>query len=675
MHLKFHAGTLLLGLLLIAGPLAAAELPFLRGATYFGNAWPGNFWNSDLDRAGTDFSTLRADGFNTVILVVPWGEFQPGLAPIRYNEEAYRRLSTVCRAARDGGLHVFLRVSYLWDLYPNTELAGRERISSLFSEDRLLTAWEGYLSRIRESTEGCRSGAFISWEDFWTVLEEMANVPPGSKSFDLSERTGFNRWLKHRLASGQSVGALRDVARAGNFPVPARKSVDFALVFEWYDKQFTDRIVSTLSRVIPHAGAEVRVDDDPIYDGEKLVSWFSHRSTYHNAQSPFVMTYWAPAMGARNEGESDSADVVLKRLVAMQNKVRAATDNKIFLEQFLFTDNTPWMKHNATIKPGEVAEFIRKAALPLVRQTAGYALWGAQDYEASLLFNGDFSLGELGWKLNRHASITRKPGSQRLSLRAGGIASQTVPAMRDSFRNYTKDTHLRLHAAGQGDLTIRYGGVTRTVKIRSSKELIEVKFPLVFSDTHLEFACAQGTVELTGVRLYSYTQVTLVRDSFGRPGPHLEAIRKLNRALDEHTAPPSRFVAGEKVFSSVRGTYPAEWGFTKWFAWAGPEVGVTLTAKRPNITVKGRINASQFKPTSSCRITALLNDMKATERVFDKDTAFDLQIPVPSSLQMTAVELRLLSTCAKVPNQVENGRDKRQLSFVLTEIDAGSAPP
>ena len=48
-------------------------------ATYFANLCPLNFWDSELNSIGTDFQRIKNDGFNSVIIVVPWREFQPDI--------------------------------------------------------------------------------------------------------------------------------------------------------------------------------------------------------------------------------------------------------------------------------------------------------------------------------------------------------------------------------------------------------------------------------------------------------------------------------------------------------------------------------------------------------------------------------------------------------------------
>ena len=59
---------------------AQAAFPeYLKSVTYFGDAWPINYWGTEDDNMGANFARIKADGFNSIILVIPWREFQPGI--------------------------------------------------------------------------------------------------------------------------------------------------------------------------------------------------------------------------------------------------------------------------------------------------------------------------------------------------------------------------------------------------------------------------------------------------------------------------------------------------------------------------------------------------------------------------------------------------------------------
>ncbi len=101
---------------------SSGERGYLRSATYYSDDWVINFWNSESVHMEEELARIAADGFNSIILAVPWREFQPETAPVMYEEYAWKKLGGVMDAAGKQGLGVILRVGYTWD-YASPESA------------------------------------------------------------------------------------------------------------------------------------------------------------------------------------------------------------------------------------------------------------------------------------------------------------------------------------------------------------------------------------------------------------------------------------------------------------------------------------------------------------------------------------------------------------------------
>ena len=89
--------------LLAAGPAVKAEAAvpgYLKAATYFSDAWVTNFWNTESDHMEEELTQIAADGFNSIILVIPWREFQPTMMPVSYNSYAFKKLDAVMKASQ-----------------------------------------------------------------------------------------------------------------------------------------------------------------------------------------------------------------------------------------------------------------------------------------------------------------------------------------------------------------------------------------------------------------------------------------------------------------------------------------------------------------------------------------------------------------------------------------------
>lgn len=650
----------------IATPhLASAK--YVKAVTYFGNAWPLNYWNSDLSRAPADFEEIKSDGFNAIILVVPWGEFQPGLKPTRFNDDAYMRLKQVCSQAKGAGLQVHMRVSYQHDMYLGVERPAPDRFDSLLAGDELIPAWQQYLARIADVTRDCASGAFISWEDFWHATATMATTLSPAESAALSIRMGFDAWVRIHADDAYRARYSAVVKNLGAYPVPARTSPDFRMVYKWFDDRLMSHLMPVLGRQLPNSSIEARVDDDPIYEAGKIVEWYSHAQTYQVSSSPYLMTYWAPAMGAENKSDRESATKVIKRFSYINKKIAGRSKNRIIIGQFLFQDNTPSASKNTVIDPAELSDFLKQIAVPLLTETAGYALWGARDYDASVLFNGFFSLNDLGWNLGGGARVIGNT-RRKVELPAGAAVTQLVPASRDHFRDTAKAMTLRLEVSGPGELVASYGGSTQRAKVGSALTTLTLRFPVSQVDTEFVMRASSGKLRIGDVYLSDYTQVADVRDARGNPGPRLNDIRRLNKAIDAGGGVPALLAASDNTISAASGVSYPEQSESRWYAWAGPEVSARLLAKNPSIAVKGFIRPSMFLPAKSCTLKAMVDDKEVLSQVYTTDSPIELEIPVASVQVGTVVDLKLLSNCAINPKRQKTGDDDRTLSYLLNTI-------
>ena len=97
----------------------------------------------------SNMEKIAEDGFNSIILVVPWREFQPNTISETYNENAFKRLDEVMDCADRHGLLVVLRLGYSWDYYGSYELPKRfANVVAKNSADR--HAWLEYSKKIYE---------------------------------------------------------------------------------------------------------------------------------------------------------------------------------------------------------------------------------------------------------------------------------------------------------------------------------------------------------------------------------------------------------------------------------------------------------------------------------------------------------------------------------------------
>ena len=135
------------------------ENGYLKSATYYSDDWVINFWNSESSHMDEELKQIREDGFNSIILVVPWREFQPSMAPEHYNDYAWEKFDRVMKAAKAQDLKVMLRVGYTWDYYSSENVLAR--YEKLLYDSETKKAWLHYAKRLYEKASAMTISAAV----------------------------------------------------------------------------------------------------------------------------------------------------------------------------------------------------------------------------------------------------------------------------------------------------------------------------------------------------------------------------------------------------------------------------------------------------------------------------------------------------------------------------------
>ncbi|WP_139015134.1 hypothetical protein RZV17_16755 [Xanthomonas cannabis] len=645
--------------------VARAAVPrYIKAVTYFGHAWPINFWTSDLTGVDEDMKRMRADGFNSVVFVVPWGEFQPGLDPIRYDQQMYSRLRDVCKSAKTAGLDAYFRVSYEWDFASDVQLPAVARANELFTSDKLQPAWTGYLSKVGEATSSCAKGYFLSWEDYWHVLDMAQSGRTPEESARISKLIGFDEWATSHASEAFRKRFDADRKVLGAYPVPQTKDPNFTQLYAWFDEQLSSRLLARAAQVLPNMSIEARVDSDPIYANGEIATWYSHNATYSVPSSQYLMTYWAPAMGAQNKGEIDTAQSAIARFVYNQKKILEHTDNHIFVEQLLYTDNTPKMAHNAKIDPKQMGDFLSELSAPLLQFTSGYALWGYQNYRANLLYNPDFALGMKGWD-TKGTVVLQGAAPFSATLGDGGTISQQVPVSRDHYVNFADNVRVNMIAGGDGEIEVSLGKRAARMRVSGAAKEITMFLPEAVTGTAFSIRVLTGSVTLSRIYAYRFIQESSARDDYGRDLPDMAYIRKMNKKIEMLDGLPSMYSSEAGNLDRVVGTYGVEKDGQQVYSWAGPKVLAYVKATGQYVEVKGTLNVSMFG-NAICGVQGSINGVDVARLEHRHDGTFSLKLPVPVDQLGRPVKVGLKSSCQTHPSPGQG--DQRVLSFVLNSI-------
>ncbi len=513
----------------------------IRAAQFYGSGWPVNYWSSNLSAALPEYYRMRSAGFNTVMLSVPWGYFEPSLTPPRFNLAAFAELRRLVETAGTVGLFVVLRISYEWDIDPYDQLSMGQRFESIFVDSQIYHDWLRYISAIHKSVEDLHNVrfAFLSWEDFWPFVQwaAAAAVQAGDQALILARRSGFEGWLKENYSLAQlSLLYRRPLDGYESIPVPATSVPAFQLIYRYFDILLVKHLFEPALRRYPGLVLESRVDEDPVYSGTSVLFSYSHTFEFDIPGTRVTGVYFNPAMGEVNGGQMLNATQGVSGMRTMLRRIgRLADGRQLFIAEFQFADNTPANRDNAHLAPGQVVTFLKRAAGLIRRYAIGYAVWTYRDYAASFVFNPDFALGLSGWQVVGKASaVAGADGVTMARLSRGTEVDQVIPLSWNFYRSGSELITVSFHAiATESDVVeVGLGGSTRrAVAISRGSRSYKVRLPAAGLSQYRLSLRSSGALSITDVRAYSFIQFGDVLNTAGGPDRGYAGVLALNRAL------------------------------------------------------------------------------------------------------------------------------------------------
>jgi hypothetical protein len=497
---------------------------FVRAAHYFADGWALNMWQvAEPKQMRSDLRQIRLDGFNTIIVLVPWRGFQTDHLVPRYDVFYVSQLQRLLKAAGQEKLQVIVRASYLHHCLEQNVPSAFAMVGRLREDPATMNAWLDYLRFLHKVCSGYRSfrQAFISWEEFWGSFIKLQRYKL-SRRERLMEPTGFAQYL-------------RDEGITGINAIPESNDEHYLA----FINQSVRQLIEAASEVFPGISAEFRVDLDPV-EGPEGPIW---RANDNYADWPTTRySYWAPFMGADNEGELLSSERSLELLRYMMGLVTAQGQNcDHIIDQFNFVDDTASYKDvHAQIEPAEVNKFLEGAAPVLKKFSAGYGVWAYQDYRQNILYNPKFLMGLSGWHVVNGTTSALGRDKPGIRLSRDAILRQTLPAPVAGLQRAIPFTEFQLQARGLNEkskLEIRINaGLWQAIEISEQSNLgcatLPVDYGQVWDDGLLiEIRNTGPKTCLTGLVLYHTVFQSGIRDCSGSEGPHLAGLRLFNKKL------------------------------------------------------------------------------------------------------------------------------------------------
>ena len=511
---------------------------YIKAITYYGDrsSWVFNFWSSDLTQINQDFNRIRSEGFNCIVLVVPWGEFQPGLKPITYNKYALTRLKYVIQVAYNHKLDVVLRISYLWDLYPKEQLPNISRFESLFTNPSIKQSWLRYIAKLNQttSTYGNVRFSFISWEDFWWPYMDLVNQYNNtSDSVVVANKIGYQAWLQSHLTLN-SIDKIYKSSFNSYSQVPLPNNLyEKILEYRFFDYWFSN-MYKLAQKKYPQLTIEARVDFDPYIDSSGQFQWYKHFATYSNSKVGILGIYYAPYMGATVHNLSYTQTTTLLKN-KLRETLRYTNGAKLFIDQFNFYDNSPGYTSNAVITPGQRSRFLINAAPVLKKYTMGYALWTYRNTTGNAVYNPSFALLGKAWRLSGAVSFTNNHRYDYAQLKNSSSVSQNLPMIL--VPSSTQKPVFSITARSlkkNASIQITVGSETFNLSLTTRWKIIRhtIDNASISNNTRISIKDAGVSVCITKVELYYPPKAqSMILGERGRPLRDLNAIEQLNKLL------------------------------------------------------------------------------------------------------------------------------------------------
>ncbi len=474
---------------------------FIKAVHYFADAWPKTFWQEfEYGKVDADFTQIKNDGFNTVILVVPWKGFEMGFANSSTTSDAkmYQRLDFLLNKITQHNLDFMLRLGFPHDYSPNSGTDVYSLCTAMYENQDYQSKWLDYLNNIKKITlkySKNQAGILVSWEDFWCPHFVFPLLDEDRRK-ELAQNIGFSEWLLKKDETTLKVILAKNAIVAKDIAVPKKDEMAYFYYIEFIDEKFNQSILNPAKSVFPDTGMEIRIDKDPATSSDGSKVWIAH--DLHLDSKNHRGTYWAPFWGADNNYETLTLKQALFNFEYFLNYI---TDNgkatNQIIEQFNFVDNTPYFPNHAKLNPQDVDKFLLQTTALLKKYSRGYGLWAYRDYADNALYNASFEFGLDGWEIEK-ARLVGDNNDHQVHLQAGGKISQSFQAGARLLLA-KKYSHMTFCLNAQNAGTIR-------LLVNAKKE---AEFSLKTGENCYQIAAAGFQQEQTQFALQAQTNITL----------------------------------------------------------------------------------------------------------------------------------------------------------------------
>lgn len=393
-------------------------------------------------------------------------------------------------------------------------------------------AWYAYLDKMYQTVstyESFKEG-FLTWEDFWGNLNVCGETDENIR-IQKAEFMGYHKWIKDNYKIEQynekygTNYAVIDV-----IPAPQRTEPAMAAMFEFYD-DFLNSVLEKSQDKFPNLSMEVRTDFDVIYTKEGDMEYYKHTDTFSCMNSSFITIMYGIPMGFENVGERVSYKEALEKTEYTLQQFKLNSANKpVYIDQFIFADNTPEFKNNAQIKEDELNDYLENVTDVLLKYSKGYGIWTYRNYCANVVYNSQFALKDKEWNGNENVIFEKDINSMVCKIGIGGRIEQIIPQERLYFNDneYVFEFEVK-NLETPGTMLVTIGELIKTVEVKEKGKVV-----LNLSSnppTNISLESKDCSLTIDNIKLYAQVQQGYLYDENNNELQCIEGIRALNIRL------------------------------------------------------------------------------------------------------------------------------------------------
>ena len=519
-----------------------APADFRIKGTYYSQpkAAINNFWAwVDFEQAKSDFRRLEEDGFNTIVLSIPWGFFQSNIRPITYNEIAFEELKQLLTMANSYGFNVILRVGS-HEYVPKGAGGVHWAAATVLTNDE---EWDAYRDLFREMAARTRAYPNLL-AVFWT-FEDAGYTPDLWLHSYPTNAAAFRRWLQRKpLASWNEFWGESNVSYDTIQP-PDRASGPQNKLFSFV--QFADELVAGRMPDVCAAIREGNWELPVSFQPRAEINWGYDYSRQFQLPScyTFVTTWFSPYQSylfGDTQPDLNGRRVATHVPDYIERTRRLSNGLPIFIDQFNFRHFGGPKGESALGSEKDELEFISNGLPNLLQSTLGYTLWNYNDYYLNVTYNGSFRFGLDDWEVSPEPGGVRvlDAGGQRhwVEIQPGGwIRQEQISA--ESGQEYTIEFDAEAQSSGEIlSLEVDFPGTHQhtahsfpLVEQRTSFQW-KMKIPPYEDKMNIAFRSARSSrpVRIGNILLYPWIDTGGIYTVDGQPRSQLrDLFRHINR--------------------------------------------------------------------------------------------------------------------------------------------------